>query len=241
MATQESIKDGGVLVFSEDPEVVGELLTVGAELAVRSHRSVSVAAVGGNTRALLDEGLARGADDVFVVQTAHGDVIEGDESIAFALYEAIRTSTPAVVLVGATRSGAEVAARVAQMLQVPCVSNCVTLELDANGNLQVERRVYGGRFVARQLLSAPPCIATVPPKRFARAAKAPEARGNTREINIELPPPRVRKVSVSQRSRCPVDITKAEVIVAAGRGIKQKEDLAMLEKLATLLGGVLAE
>jgi electron transfer flavoprotein alpha subunit len=35
-------------------------------------------------------------------------------------------------------------------------------------------------------------------------------------------------------------VTKAEVIVAAGRGVRQAEDLAQLERLAKALGGVLA-
>ncbi|MGE5116498.1 MAG: electron transfer flavoprotein subunit alpha/FixB family protein, partial [Betaproteobacteria bacterium] len=47
-------------------------------------------------------------------------------------------------------------------------------------------------------------------------------------------------VSVNPRSRSLVDISKAEVIVSAGRGVKRKEDLEQLERLATLLGGVLA-
>src|SRR3546814_1529475 len=42
------------------------------------------------------------------------------------------------------------------------------------------------------------------------------------------------------RSRSAVDITKAEVILGAGRGVKKREDLALLESLAQALGGVVA-
>ena len=87
-------------------------------------------AVGRNDQALLDEGLARGADEVLTVRDSQGDGIVPDESIATALCEAIRASTPAVVLVGATRTGAELAACAAQMLQIPCASSCVLLEMD---------------------------------------------------------------------------------------------------------------
>ena len=44
----------------------------------------------------------------------------------------------------------------------------------------------------------------------------------------------------SPRARSAVDVTKAEVIVAAGRGVKKVEDLALLDALAGALGGVLA-
>ena len=37
-----------------------------------------------------------------------------------------------------------------------------------------------------------------------------------------------------------VDVTKADVIVAAGRGFKKKEDLVLAEDLAKTLGGVMA-
>ena len=240
MAAQDSKKQGGVLLFSENPELVGELLTVGLELAARSQRSVTLAAIGGNAQALVADGLARGANGALIVHMSHNGVIATDESIAIGLCEAIRATTPAVVLISATRTGAETAARAAQMLQVPCVSNCIALELDEDCNLRVERRVYGGRFVSRQLLRTGPRIVTVPPKRFPRASKVAETHGSVSEIFVAVPPPRLQTVSVNERSRSQVDITEAEVIVCAGRGVKKMEDLQLLAQLAKLLGGVLA-
>lgn len=240
MATHQDSKSGGVLLFSENPETVGELLTLGRELASRLHRPLIVAAVGRNAQALLDEGLTRGADEVLAVRDSQGDGIVPDESIAAALCEAIRASAPAIVLVDASRTGAELAARTAQMLQVPCASSCVALEIDDAGNLSIDRRVYGGRFVSRQLLNTAPRMATVPPKRFPRAEKVSASHGSIQELQVELPAPRIKTVSVNPRSHSQVDISKAEVIISAGRGVKKMEDLQLLEKLAKLLGGVLA-
>jgi electron transfer flavoprotein alpha subunit len=240
MSAQQNSKKGGVLLFSENLELVGELVTIGRELALRLHRPLRVVAVGSNARALLEDGLARGADEGLIVNTSPGDAIASDESIAAGLCEAIRESAPDIVLVGATRTGAEVAARLAQILQIPCAGNCVALELDDAGNLRVDRRIYGGRFVSRQMLSAAPRMATVAPKRFSRAEQVSEMRGSTREMSVEVPPPRLKILSVNRRSRSQVDITKAEIIVSAGRGVKHVEDLQQLEELAKLLGGVLA-
>lgn len=240
MAAPDSRRDGGILLFSENPERVGELLTVGLELAACLLRQVTVAAMGGNAHALLAEGLARGADEVLVVNMSQSGVPAAAESIASGLYAAIRATAPAIVLVSATRMGAETAARAAQMLQVPCVSNCIALELDDDNNLCVERRVYGGQFVSRQLLRTGPRLVTVPPRRFPRAMKVAAANGSIAEISVAVPPPRLKTVSVSQRALSQVDITKAEVIVAAGRGVQKMEDLQLLEQLARLLGGALA-
>ena len=43
-----------------------------------------------------------------------------------------------------------------------------------------------------------------------------------------------------QEAKQAVDLTKAEVIVAVGRGIKNKDNLVLAEKLAEVLGGDLA-
>jgi electron transfer flavoprotein alpha subunit len=240
MAANQDNQRDGVLVFSENPELLGELLTLGRELATLLHRPLIVTAAGNKIGELLDEGLTRGADGVLVVSASTGDTIVPDEFVAAALCEAIRASVPAIVLIGATRDGAELAARTAQMLQVPCASSCVALELDDAGNLRVDRRVYGGRFVSRQLLSAAPRLVTVPPRRFPRAGKVAQPHGTSRTLSIELPAPRIRTVSVKPRSRSQVDISKADVIVSAGRGVKKMEDLKQLEQLASVLGGVLA-
>jgi len=240
MGTQEDQADGGILVFSEHVETLGELLTLGREFASRLQRPLIAVAVGREAEALLDEALTRGADQVLVVRSLRDDAVVADESIAQALCEAVRASAPPIVVIGATRTGAELAAGAAQRLQVPCASSCITLEIDDAGNLDVDRRVYGGRFVSRQRLTAAPRLVTVPPKRFPKAEKVARAQGSVRELRVELAGPRIRTVSVNPRSRSQVDISKAEVIISAGRGVKRKEDLEQLERVARLLGGVLA-
>ena len=53
-------------------------------------------------------------------------------------------------------------------------------------------------------------------------------------------PPRIKTLSVNLRARSQVDISGAEVIVSAGRGVKAMDDLEQLEQLPLLLGGTLA-
>ena len=240
MATHQDPASGGVLVFSEHAETLGELLTVGREFASSLQRPLTAVAAGRGAETLLEEALARGADQVLHVRNLQGGEAIADESIAPALCEAIRTAAPAVAMMGATRTGAELAARAAQLLRIPCASSCVALEIDDVGNLTVERRIYGGRFVSRQRLVAAPRLVTVPPKRFPRAERLAEAQGSVRELLVELAGPRIKTVNVTPRSRSQVDISKAEIIVSAGRGVKRKDDLEQLERLAGLLGGVLA-
>jgi electron transfer flavoprotein alpha subunit len=239
MAEEGSGQRRGILVFSESPEMLWELLTASRELAATTGDDVAALVVGTDGEARAADALARGAAQVLMAGEATPTPI-GAEALAAALGAAIADLEPETVLIGGTRTGADVAARLAQSLEVPCASDCMSFRPDG-ASLVVERRVYGGRFVARQALEGWPWILTVPAKRFAKAerSEAP-AEGQVRGLAIELPAPRVRPQAVAARSPSAVDVTKADVIVAAGRGVKRVEDLAELERLASALGGVLA-
>lgn len=223
------------LIFSESQDILAQLLTAARELAAPG--AIVALGAGQDLESVTDDLGARGADRILTVRTA-GDGRTDAEALSVAVNEAVRVAEPATILIGATRTGAEVAARLAQRLGVPCASDCMRLQLEG-GSLIVERRVYGGRFVARQAIEGMPRIVTIPPKRFAPAERG-ATRGSIAALPVELPEPRVRRTGTAERTRGEVDITKAEVIVAAGRGVKRREDLALLEHLAQVLGGVTA-
>lgn len=229
----------GILIFSESSDALVELLTVGRALCTPAGGRVIAVAIGPTATASAEDCLARGADEALVLQTA-AESLPGAEELVFGLREAVRTADPDTILIGATRIGADVVARLAQAMEVPCASDCMTLLRDQDRNIEVERRIYGGRFTARQVLTGRPRIASIQPNRFPKAEPVQEPRGSIRELAVTLPSPRVRIQATSPRARSAVDVTKAEVIVAAGRGVKKVEDLALLDKLAGVLGGVLA-
>jgi electron transfer flavoprotein alpha subunit len=169
------------------------------------------------------------------------DGVADVESLMAVLAHAVQALSPATVLIGSTRTGAEVAARLAQRLGVASASECLGLERDAaGGELLVERYVYGGRFVSRQALRAVPRIAAVQAKRFEPLAPDDAREGAVRRLAMPPVVGRLAVVEVSERARSEADIGQAEVVVVAGRGVGTREDLALLEPLARALGGELA-
>lgn len=227
-----------ILVFSESSDALVELLTAGRSLCGPEGR-VTAVAIGPTAAAMAQDCLARGADEALVLQTPEGSR-PGPEELVLGLLEAVSVASPAAILVGATRTGADVMARLAQALGVPCASSCMALRRDEEGNLEIERRVYGGRFTAKQVLKGNPQVVSIPPSRFPKAEPVKDAAGSSKVLEVTLPAPRVRVQATAPRVRSSVDMTKAEIIIAAGRGIKKVEDLSMLEELAAALGGVLA-
>lgn len=227
-----------ILVCSERADVSAELLAIGRALAGSDGPVVSLA-VGGDPDARATEEIAHGADGVLILASGIPFPI-APSLLLEALARAVEAVEPSVVLVGCTRTGAEAAPRLAQRLRVACASECIALELDDAGDLVVDRFVYGGRFISRQLLRSTPRIATVQVKRFEPLAPDSSRQGDIRVLPVELPASAAKLVGVKERERSQVDIGKAEIIVAAGRGVREKEDLAMLETLADTLRGEIA-
>jgi electron transfer flavoprotein alpha subunit len=234
------VSDGSdILTFSERADVGTELLAVGRQLADGSALRVVSLVLGEDGMARADEEIARGADRV-VVASRQSSPTTDPSVLLEVLAQAVEAVEPSIVLIGSTRVGAEVAARLAQRLGVASASECLALELDEAGHLIVERFVYGGRFVARRVLQSAPKIAAVQIKRFEPLPEDQNRQGDTSEIPVRLLPSTVEVVDRKEPERSQVDIGKAEVIISAGRGVKSKDDLALVQSLARALGGEIA-
>jgi electron transfer flavoprotein alpha subunit len=232
-------RNAQVLTFSERPDVASEVLAAARAIAASSGLGVVSVVVGEDGAARAHDEIARGADRVLLASDESLDTTDSRVLLA-VLAEAVRTTDASVVLVGSTRAGAEVAARLSQRLGVASASECLSVELDAAGDLIVERFVYGGRFVARRALRSTPKIAALGVKRFDPLSPDERRRGVVTAIEIPSSPPVVKVVDRKQPERSQVDIGKADVIVSAGRGLKSKDDLALLGSLARALGGEIA-
>ena len=220
-----------VCVFSERHDVALELLAAGRDLTDSDLVSI-VVDWDGETGAA--EQIACGAARAFLIRDVGG--AEASDLHVEALRQVVDRVAPAVVLIGATTHGTEVASRLAQRLGVGCASECTELDL-RNGQLIVERR-YLGRFVSREIVETRPAIVTVQPRRFAPPRADPSREGELQRLEIDVDPSRAPVVDTRHRERSSVAIDKTDVVVAIGRGLRSREDLRMVEELARALGGV---
>jgi electron transfer flavoprotein alpha subunit len=153
---------------------------------------------------------------------------------AEAIYRAAKEMPPDVILIGATRNGREVASRLAAKQRVGCLSEAFKVSCDRQ-SLFAERNVYAGKVVAK--VECPlPSIATVKVGAYPMFGSQPK---ETRELDVGQIDAQVRVLSRQKKEVGSVDLKSAKVIVSAGRGIKKKEDLAMLEGLAKEMHGAL--
>jgi electron transfer flavoprotein alpha subunit len=211
--------------FSESELVAGEVATAANELA----KALSAEAL------VVEVGAARsGIPGKKLILTGPGPSRITPEVAAEAIFRAAKHFTPAAILVGATRDGREIASRLAVKLSIPSLSEAVRLSVEEQA-LVADRSAYAGKVVAR--VAGPfPCVATV--KVGAYAAPAAGSAG-TEEYSVGEVAPKAKLLSSSNKPHGVVDLKAAKVIVAAGRGVKRKEDLPMIETLAKELGGAL--
>jgi electron transfer flavoprotein alpha subunit len=157
------------------------------------------------------------------------------EAYKEAFLKAVEASDPGIILIGATKRGKELAARVAAALDTGCMTECFSLDVDEEGSLMGERLTYAGSTIATEVSRRSPHIATIPSRAFETPAPG-EGVGEIVILDVVIPELRVKIVERRDKSKGDMDLEGAPIIVSAGRGVKAKEDLKILEELAEVLG-----
>jgi electron transfer flavoprotein alpha subunit len=229
-------EDKGVWIFSEKHDLALEMLGKGREIADKLQTELAAVLIGFNVQARADELIKYGVDKVYLVDN---QVLERFQVEAYlgVLHELAIDYKPEVMLVGSTRNGRSLAARLATRLEAGCVPDCARLSVDDQRRLVGERMTYGGSAAAKIVFKTEPQIATVP----ARAFEKPEPRdrsGQVIRLDVKVEEPKTAIVNVKPLEISSVRLEDAEVIVSCGRGLERKGDVVLLDDLASVLGGV---
>jgi electron transfer flavoprotein alpha subunit len=215
-----------IWAYSENEAVANEVASAAAEVA----KAMSAEAV------VVDIGEPRGtlqAKSKLVVRGPKGQGITAEMN-AEALFRAATMSKPIAVLVGATRDGREIAARLAAKMKVGCISEASKLTVEGE-KLVAERNAFAGKVIATVACGLP-AVATVKVGAYSRL---PQPGGEVKEVDVGEVQSKVRLLERRVKEAGAVDLKSAKIIVSAGRGVKNKDDLAMIEALAREMGGAL--
>ena len=221
-----------VLCWSEESGLAGDLVRLARSLAVAPDDRVLVAnldAHGDDASRRFAEAGAQG-----ILQLADGPVASTDpHAIATALRGLVESSGSTLVLLGSTKRGREIAGRLAGLLDAPAETGVSRLQLDA-GTVAVEREMLSGNAVARETVLRRPAIVAVMPG-FSVPAPSPTAPKVERVVVAGVSA-LTERVELRPKPSGGVHLETAERIVTIGRGLQKKEDLALIEALATELG-----
>lgn len=233
-----SEKYEGVWVFSEAPNVARELLSKGRDLSGKLGTHLAAVSIGEDVSETSKDLIAFGADRVYTAQDASLKTFQV-HPYSEALTGMVQTYKPDVVLIGATRSGLELAARLAERLKTGCCTECSKLDIDIEKKcVVVDRLILGGNITETLTVRSKPQIFTLPKGVFQPLGKDPSRTGEIVKVQPKLTESPVKVLERKPKQFAGVRITDAEAIVSFGRGLKKKEDIPVVEGLAKTINGV---
>ncbi|MCL4343597.1 MAG: electron transfer flavoprotein subunit alpha/FixB family protein [Thaumarchaeota archaeon] len=207
------------LIFSESAEIIKEMLNF-----LNGKMEADVAFAGETSEAPLFA-----AKKVFIIDSYPYD----PQTVALALEGIVGGYD--YFFVGATTVGREVAAMVSQDMNMPMESEIMSFGLE-NGQAKVSRFYYGGKTVMEKITSAR--VFTV--MAGISDQLVPDKPYEQEVIMVHVQSGGINLISREEKQKGSVDLTKADIIVAVGRGIGKKEGLEVAEQLASALGAELA-
>jgi len=234
----------GVMILGEVTEgnlssISTELLGCGRKLADELGQELSALLIGSAVRGCAQEAIAYGADRVYVVEDPLLEDYQADSYVA-AAEKAAKESNPAILLLGQTEIGSDIAARLAFRLETAAVLDCVALEVDPDSKRLLQTKpVYGGNAQAIYVTDTDPQIATVRAKSMTPLAKDDSRQGEVVNIDAGLDASAIR-TKVLEKVKEEIEGVKLEdaaVIVTGGRGIGGEEGFKQLEELARMMKG----
>jgi len=234
----------GILVFIEHKsgalnktslEAIAAAQTLGSETG----QGISAVVLGSGAQSLAQDISAY--DLARVINVDHPQLADyTPDAYASALEQVVRAADPQYVLMSHTYLVRDFAPKVAARFGKGLIGDCIRMKVDA-GNVTFTRRIFLGKLDADVVSDGQaPLFATFQSGAF-RPDQARKGSGaSIEEMPVDVGPVRMKPEAPFQEGKQAVDLSKAEVIVAVGRGIKNKDNIALAEKLAEVLGGDLA-
>ena len=234
----------GILVFIEHKagtlnKTSLEAIAAGQKLASETSQSVSAVVLGSGVQSLAQDIAGYElAKLVYVDDPKLADYTP--DAYATAFEHVVRAANPQYVIMSHTYLVRDFAPKLAARFGKGMISDCIRMNVDG-GKVTFTRRIFLGKLDADVSSDAEaPLFVTFQSGAF-RGDQAVKGSGAAiEEMPVDVGEVRMKAEAPFQEVKQAVDLSKAEVIVAVGRGIKSKDNIALAEKLAEVLGGDLA-
>jgi electron transfer flavoprotein alpha subunit len=217
-----------------------EALAAAQQLGVELQQPVSAAVLGADVSGL--------ATELATTQLARVHAVEQGllkdytpDGYTTALRLLIAAAKPRLVLFPHTYEVRDYAPKLATSLERVLVSDVVSHRVEG-GELVLVRQLFQGKLnVDVRFASEPPCFGSVQAGAY-RADKVMAGSAAVEKFTPEIAATAIRTKpqELFRESQRAVDLTGAAIIVSVGRGIKEAENIPIVQKLADVLGAELA-
>ena len=161
------------------------------------------------------------------------------DGYADAWEQVIKATDPQYVVMSHTYQVRDFAPKVAARLGREVAGDCIRYKVEG-GKLVLTRRIFLGKLDADVSLGGDaPYFVTFQSGSF-RGDNAAKGSAAVETMEVAVGDIRMTPEAPFQEAKASVDLTKSEIIVAVGRGIKSQENIALAQQLADALGADLA-
>jgi electron transfer flavoprotein alpha subunit len=137
------------------------------------------------------------------------------------------------VVLGASATGRDLAARLAVQVDAPLAMDATAVAMDG-GKVVATRPVYAGKAIQQVVLDAATVLVAIRPNIFAVGAAGKAGAIESVKANAVTPRTVVKEVKAAQQGA--LDVSEAPVVVSGGRGMKGPEHFHLIEDLAQAFG-----
>jgi electron transfer flavoprotein alpha subunit len=123
-------------------------------------------------------------------------------------------------------------------LGLPFTTDCIGIDTEGDG-LGVTRQMYDGKLnAAVRLREGTSYVLTLRSGTFAAGEVSLEGEVVRADSAVSAEPDYRRFMEYIEPVAGDVDITRSDIVIGVGRGVKEQENIAMIEEFAAALGGV---
>ena len=162
------------------------------------------------------------------------------DAYAAAMEQVVRATNPQYVVLSHTYLARDFAPKLAARFGKGLISDCIRMNTEGDKTV-FTRRIFLGKLDADVVSDGEsPTFVTFQSGAFQGDQAVKGSGCPVESMPVEVGEVRMKPEPPFQETKQAVDLSKADVIVAIGRGIKSKDNIALAEKLAEALGGDLA-
>jgi electron transfer flavoprotein alpha subunit len=219
-------------------DITFEMLMKGKGLSENMGRPLTALLLGNDVGAMA-EGLKDLANRVVLIEDPK---LENFNSEAYqrVLGSVVEQEKPFLILIGHTAFGMDLAPSLATQMNAPLATDCIDVMVE-NDRIKAIRQTYGGKLNVEVCLKpAQRSMVTVRPASVSVAdySLAGEITRVTSPLTEEIASKRF--LEYVEAAVGEVDITQSHILVSVGRGIKDPENIPIVQELADSLGAPLS-
>lgn len=212
--------------------VTYESLSFAMELGERLDLNVSTLILGNTVEAMAKKLAERTGGYVVGVEGEQLEFYNG-EAYKAATVEVLEMFNPSYICMPHTATGFDLAPRLAFYLNASCVTSVEKVRV-CEGKIRFIRSMFNGKLHAEMAPATAKAVLTILPGAWPSLEMHPESKGSVHIIRTNFVPVASQTLEIKESKREKLNLGDADVIISAGRGICNPENLHLLEELAKI-------